>query len=114
MWVYLPLMPLVNGERSSRPHRVRVRYYVAAKELPGRDNLVKDLEVVLLVSDTGEWIPIEFTRAKTGRHIYVQIDDSTNELRVIDPINQGACSRYCDGWAFHLRKQGWPEKGKEI
>ena len=109
-----PTADELHVQRSGVPHRVRIRYYETTKELPGRDKLVMDLEVVLLVSTTGEWMPIEFARAKTGRHTYVQIDGSTNDLSVIDAVNQGACSRYCDGWAFHLRKQGWLEKGMVI
>jgi hypothetical protein len=32
-------------------------------------------------------------------------------ITVTDAANQQALARYCDGWSFHLRAQGWLERG---
>ncbi len=97
-------------ERSQAPRTVRIRYFVAS----AMAGLVKDLEVMLLVAETNEWIPLEFYRNKTGNHVYVRIESNGQEPRVLDPDNQAACARYCDGWAFALREQGWLEQGAVI
>jgi len=94
-------------ERDAAAKRVSVRYYVAQPD----STLVNDLTVVFAVTTSDRWIPIEFYRAKSGRRVFVLVDAETNAMSLIDPFNQWACAAYCDGWSFHLRGQGWLEKG---
>lgn len=97
-------------ERNVAANQVCVRYYVAQPD----GTLVHDLAVVFAVSNTGRWTPIEFYRAKTGRRVFVMVDAEANRMTLIDPLNQWACAAYCDGWSFHLREQGWLEKGMVV
>ena len=94
-------------DRNVAEDRVRVRYYVAQPD----GTLRHDLSVVFAVTNTGRWTPIEFWRAKRGRRVLVRVDAATNHMTLIDPLNQWACAAYCDAWSFHLRDQGWLEKG---
>jgi hypothetical protein len=97
-------------ERRQAPRTVRIRYYIVSTCAEP----VLDLEVLLLVAEINEWIPIEFYRNKTRNHGYVRIESKGQEPRVLDSNNQSACARYCDGWAFALREQGWLEQGAVI
>ena len=94
-------------ERRVAQSTVCVRYYVAESAR----SLVKALEVVFLITETNEWLPVAFYRVKRRRHVYVQIDERTGAISPLDLVNQKACAGYCDAWSFHLRAQGWLERG---
>jgi len=97
-------------ERTSAPPTVWMRYYVTT----AGDKLVKDLELLLIIAEEDRWIPSEFYRANTGRHVYIQVNPVTGERMLVDPVNQRACADYCDGWSCHLREQDWLVKGVSV
>jgi hypothetical protein len=54
-----------------------------------------------------------------GMMVTVQGEDfmvyaEANRMTLIDPLNQWAWAAYCDGRSFHLREQGWLEKGVAV
>lgn len=102
----------LHVERSAAPPIVSVSYYVVKRVDSGGKRPAKELEVVLLVTATGAWVPIEFYRANRGHHhVYMRMDSETGAMTPVDVINQRACAAYCDAWSFYLREQGWLEKG---
>jgi hypothetical protein len=95
---------VLQVEEHPVPRRVLLTYFTGDPA----GAVAPDLELVCGLNAQGRWIPLEFMRRSTGRHLYGQLDGD-GHLRVTDIANQQALARYCDVWAFHLVDQGWLE-----
>jgi hypothetical protein len=98
---------LIVEERAGR-RMVSLRYLALAPD--GRRFCA--LEVLVYVHPDGGWIPYSIYRPASGAEkVYAEVSTKPARITVTDAANQQALARYCDGWSFHLRAQGWLEKG---
>ena len=87
-------------------HRAVVAHYF---EMNG--DLVPDPDVVFYTDNELGWIPMGITQSLGGHRSYIRLDDSDNQLLLLNAAGQADLAEFTEMWARNIVAQGWLENG---